>query len=206
MNVLFTNVRVIDGTGADLIVLARYMQILSGEVCKRVEGRMINIHHSFLPSFKGAKPYHQAHARGVKLVGATAHYVTPDLDEGPIIEQDVIRVDHTLPPERLAEAGIGTSVHFIPVHHLPYFRNLLGLEACGELSAAEVLAAAADPDATKNRGQMCEANFYTGELALQNGIKDEAARLFRLAAADCPKTFDEFSAANAELKTLGMRP
>jgi formyltetrahydrofolate deformylase len=96
---------VIDDTGADLIVLARYMQILSGEVCKRVEGRMINIHHSFLPSFKGAKPYHQAHARGVKLVGATAHYVTPDLDEGPIIEQDVIRVDHTLPPERLAEAG-----------------------------------------------------------------------------------------------------
>jgi len=66
---------------------------------------MINIHHSFLPSFKGAKPYHQAHARGVKLVGATAHYVTPDLDEGPIIEQDVIRVDHTLSPERLAEAG-----------------------------------------------------------------------------------------------------
>jgi formyltetrahydrofolate deformylase len=66
---------------------------------------MINIHHSFLPSFKGAKPYHQAHARGVKLIGATAHYVTPDLDEGPIIEQDVIRVDHTLPPERLAEAG-----------------------------------------------------------------------------------------------------
>ncbi len=96
---------VIDEAGADLIVLARYMQILSGEVCKRVEGRMINIHHSFLPSFKGAKPYHQAHARGVKLVGATAHYVTPDLDEGPIIEQDVIRVDHTLPPERLAEAG-----------------------------------------------------------------------------------------------------
>jgi formyltetrahydrofolate deformylase len=96
---------VIGETGADLIVLARYMQILSGEVCKRVEGRMINIHHSFLPSFKGAKPYHQAYARGVKLVGATAHYVTPDLDEGPIIEQDVIRVDHTLPPERLAEAG-----------------------------------------------------------------------------------------------------
>jgi len=96
---------VIGETGTDLIVLARYMQILSSEVCKRVEGRMINIHHSFLPSFKGAKPYHQAHARGVKLVGATAHYVTPDLDEGPIIEQDVIRVDHTLPPERLAEAG-----------------------------------------------------------------------------------------------------
>jgi formyltetrahydrofolate deformylase len=95
----------IGDTKADLIVLARYMQILSGEVCKRVEGRMINIHHSFLPSFKGAKPYHQAYARGVKLVGATAHYVTPDLDEGPIIEQDVIRVDHTLPPERLAEAG-----------------------------------------------------------------------------------------------------
>ena len=101
-------VRLLDVIGeadTDLIVLARYMQILSGEVCKRVEGRMINIHHSFLPSFKGAKPYHQAHARGVKLVGATAHYVTPDLDEGPIIEQDVIRVDHTLSPERLAEAG-----------------------------------------------------------------------------------------------------
>src|SRR5215470_3356486 len=96
---------VIDDTGADLIVLARYMQILSGEVCKRVEGRMINIHHSFLPSFKGARPYHQAHARGVKLVGATAHYVTPDLDEGPIIEQDVLRVDHPLGPDRLAEAG-----------------------------------------------------------------------------------------------------
>jgi formyltetrahydrofolate deformylase len=96
---------IIDETGAELIVLARYMQVLTGEVCKRVEGRMINIHHSFLPSFKGAKPYHQAHARGVKLVGATAHYVTPDLDEGPIIEQDVIRVDHTLMPERLAEAG-----------------------------------------------------------------------------------------------------
>jgi formyltetrahydrofolate deformylase len=95
----------IDETKTELVVLARYMQILSPEVCKRVEGRMINIHHSFLPSFKGAKPYHQAHARGVKLVGATAHYVTPDLDEGPIIEQDVIRVDHTLPPERLAEAG-----------------------------------------------------------------------------------------------------
>ena len=74
------------------------MQILSPEVCKRVEGRMINIHHSFLPSFKGAKPYHQAHAKGVKLVGATAHYVTPDLDEGPIIEQGLMRVDHTYSP------------------------------------------------------------------------------------------------------------
>ena len=98
-------ISIIDADDSELIVLARYMQILSPEVCKRVEGRMINIHHSFLPSFKGAKPYHQAHARGVKLIGATAHYVTPDLDEGPIIEQDVIRVDHTLPPERLAEAG-----------------------------------------------------------------------------------------------------
>jgi len=96
---------VIGAADADLIVLARYMQILSGDVCKRVEGRMINIHHSFLPSFKGARPYHQAHEHGVKLVGATAHYVTPDLDEGPIIEQDVIRVNHTMSPERLAEAG-----------------------------------------------------------------------------------------------------
>ena len=87
------------------IVLARYMQILSAEVCKRVEGRMINIHHSFLPTFKGAKPYHQAYAKGVKLVGATAHYVTPDLDEGPIIEQGLVRVDHSYSPERLVEAG-----------------------------------------------------------------------------------------------------
>ncbi len=95
----------IDETQTELIVLARYMQILSPEVCKRVQGRMINIHHSFLPSSKGPQPYHQAYAKGVKLVGATAHYVTPDLDEGPIIEQDVIRVDHTYPPQRLAEAG-----------------------------------------------------------------------------------------------------
>jgi formyltetrahydrofolate deformylase len=95
----------IDDAQVELIVLARYMQILSPDVCKRVEGRMINIHHSFLPSFKGAKPYHQAYAKGVKIVGATAHYVTPDLDEGPIIEQDVLRVDHTSGPQRLAEAG-----------------------------------------------------------------------------------------------------
>ncbi|MBN4841627.1 formyltetrahydrofolate deformylase, partial [Citrobacter braakii] len=79
----------------DLVVLARYMQILSPEFCEFLKGRAINIHHSFLPSFKGAKPYHQAHERGVKLIGATAHYVTADLDEGPIIEQDVIRIDHS---------------------------------------------------------------------------------------------------------------
>ena len=95
----------IDETSTELVVLARYMQILSPEVCKRIEGRMINIHHSFLPSFKGAKPYHQAHTKGVKLVGATAHYVTPDLDEGPIIEQGLMRVDHTYSPARLVEAG-----------------------------------------------------------------------------------------------------
>jgi formyltetrahydrofolate deformylase len=89
----------------DLVVLARYMQILSTEVCKRVEGRAINIHHSFLPSFKGGRPYHQAHARGVKLVGATAHYVTADLDEGPIIDQDVVRVDHSHGPAELAALG-----------------------------------------------------------------------------------------------------
>src|SRR6185295_15864256 len=91
--------------GVELVVLARYMQVLSDDLCKQLSGRIINIHHSFLPSFKGAKPYHQAHARGVKLIGATAHYVTPDLDEGPIIEQDVTRVNHTLSPERLTEAG-----------------------------------------------------------------------------------------------------
>lgn len=89
----------------DLVVLARYMQVLSDETCKRLEGRAINIHHSFLPSFKGARPYHQAHTRGVKLIGATAHYVTLDLDEGPIIEQDVIRVDHSLDPDQLTAAG-----------------------------------------------------------------------------------------------------
>ncbi len=89
----------------DLVVLARYMQILSDDLCKALEGRAINIHHSFLPGFKGAKPYHQAYSRGVKLVGATAHYVTADLDEGPIIEQEVIRVDHTYHPRTLATVG-----------------------------------------------------------------------------------------------------
>lgn len=89
----------------DLVVLARYMQVLSDDACKRLEGRAINIHHSFLPSFAGAKPYHQAYERGVKLVGATAHYVTPDLDEGPIIEQEVIRVDHRRSPADLTAAG-----------------------------------------------------------------------------------------------------
>ncbi len=89
----------------DLVVLARYMQILSAELCHALSGRCINIHHSFLPSFKGAKPYHQAHARGVKIIGATAHYVTSDLDEGPIIEQGVERVSHAHTPERLVEIG-----------------------------------------------------------------------------------------------------
>jgi formyltetrahydrofolate deformylase len=89
----------------DLVVLARYMQVLSDDLCRELSGRVINIHHSFLPSFKGAKPYHQAYERGVKLVGATAHYVTADLDEGPIIEQDVIRVDHNHNQEQLVSAG-----------------------------------------------------------------------------------------------------
>jgi len=89
----------------DLVVLARYMQILSPAFCAFLKGRAINIHHSFLPSFKGAKPYYQAHDRGVKLIGATAHYVTADLDEGPIIEQDVERVDHTLSPEDFTAVG-----------------------------------------------------------------------------------------------------
>lgn len=90
---------------ADFIVLARYMQILSDDFCARFAGRIINIHHSFLPSFKGAKPYHQARRRGVKLIGATAHYVTADLDEGPIIEQDVVRVDHRGSAENLVVIG-----------------------------------------------------------------------------------------------------
>jgi formyltetrahydrofolate deformylase len=95
----------IERAGADLVVLARYMQILSTDMCTRLQGRAINIHHSFLPSFKGAKPYHQAHARGVKIIGATAHYVTADLDEGPIIEQSVERVDHTHTPDDLVAIG-----------------------------------------------------------------------------------------------------
>jgi formyltetrahydrofolate deformylase len=89
----------------DLVVLARYMQVLSDDLSRDLSGRVINIHHSFLPSFKGAKPYHQAFARGVKLVGATAHYVTADLDEGPIIDQDVVRVDHRMAAEDLVRAG-----------------------------------------------------------------------------------------------------
>jgi formyltetrahydrofolate deformylase len=96
---------IIEETKAELIILARYMQILSTALCERFAGRVINIHHSFLPGFKGAKPYHEAHARGVKLIGATAHYVTPDLDEGPIIEQTVERADHTQSPEDLAAVG-----------------------------------------------------------------------------------------------------
>jgi formyltetrahydrofolate deformylase len=95
----------IDQHDIDLVVLARYMQILSDELCIALAGRAINIHHSFLPGFKGAKPYHQAYSRGVKLVGATAHYVTADLDEGPIIEQEVIRVDHTYHPGALSTVG-----------------------------------------------------------------------------------------------------
>jgi len=97
--------RLIAEQGIDLVVLARYMQILSAEFCAALRGRAINIHHSFLPSFKGARPYYQAHDRGVKLIGATAHYVTAELDEGPIIEQDVARVDHSLDPEDFAAVG-----------------------------------------------------------------------------------------------------
>lgn len=92
-------------TNTDLVILARYMQILSTPLCQALKGRAINIHHSFLPGFKGAKPYHQAHIRGVKLIGATAHYVTPELDEGPIIEQEVERVDHTHTVEQLIAVG-----------------------------------------------------------------------------------------------------
>ena len=96
---------IVDEYRADVVVLARYMQVLSDALCRKLLGRAINIHHSFLPGFKGAKPYHQAYDRGVKLVGATAHYVTPDLDEGPIIEQEVIRIDHNYDPRALATVG-----------------------------------------------------------------------------------------------------
>jgi formyltetrahydrofolate deformylase len=99
---------IIQSEGAELVILARYMQILSDDLCRKLSGRAINIHHSFLPSFKGAKPYYQAHDRGVKLIGATAHYVTADLDEGPIIEQDVARVDHSKTVDDLTTQGRDT--------------------------------------------------------------------------------------------------
>jgi len=104
---------IIQSEGAELVVLARYMQILSDDMCKKLAGRTINIHHSFLPSFKGAKPYYQAHDRGVKLIGATAHYVTADLDEGPIIEQDVARVDHSKTVEDLTTQGRDTEAQVL---------------------------------------------------------------------------------------------
>lgn len=104
---------IVDERGADLIVLARYMQILSDQLANRLYGRVINIHHSFLPSFKGAKPYHQAHRRGVKLIGATAHYVTPDLDEGPIIEQEVARVKHSDTADDLVRIGRDTEARVL---------------------------------------------------------------------------------------------
>ncbi len=96
---------VVTGSGADLIVLARYMQILSDAVCEKMSGKIINIHHSFLPSFKGANPYKQAYERGVKLIGATSHYVTADLDEGPIIEQDIVRITHAQSPDDYVSLG-----------------------------------------------------------------------------------------------------
>ena len=98
-------IELVDSTRTEIVVLARYMQILSDDLCGKLRGRAINIHHSFLPGFKGAKPYHQAYDRGVKVIGATAHYVTHDLDEGPIIEQVVERVDHGFTPDKLVAAG-----------------------------------------------------------------------------------------------------
>jgi len=100
--------RIVEETGTELVVLARYMQILSDDLCKKLAGKAINIHHSFLPGFKGAKPYHQAYERGVKLIGATAHYVTGDLDEGPSIEQEIQRVDHSYLPDDLVAIGRDT--------------------------------------------------------------------------------------------------
>ena len=100
-----TILKIIDELKIDFVVLARYMQILSSDFCRKMPGKIINIHHSFLPGFKGAKPYHQAHDRGVKIIGATAHFVTADLDEGPIIEQDVAHVNHSATPEQLIALG-----------------------------------------------------------------------------------------------------
>lgn len=98
----------ISETRSELVIMARYMQILSDEFCKDYAGRVINIHHSFLPGFKGARPYHQAYERGVKIIGATAHFATTDLDEGPIIEQNIVRIDHSYPPEKLQMLGRDT--------------------------------------------------------------------------------------------------
>ena len=102
---IFQIKRIVEETGAELVVLARYMQVLSDDLAAYLSGRCINIHHSFLPGFKGAKPYHQAHARGVKMIGATAHYVTADLDEGPIIAQDVEPITHADTPDDLVRKG-----------------------------------------------------------------------------------------------------
>jgi formyltetrahydrofolate deformylase len=115
----------IESAGAELVVLARYMQVLSADMCARLAGRVINIHHSFLPGFKGARPYEQAHARGVKLIGATAHFATTDLDEGPIIEQAVERVDHAFTPEQLLSTGrhveclaLGRALRYVLEHRV----------------------------------------------------------------------------------------
>lgn len=115
----------IEQYGAELVVLARYMQVLSEDLCERLAGRVINIHHSFLPGFKGARPYEQAHARGVKLIGATAHFATSDLDEGPIIEQALERVDHAFSPEQLLSTGrsveclaLGRALRYVLEHRV----------------------------------------------------------------------------------------
>ena len=117
--------RLIETSGAELLVLARYMQVLSADMCTRLAGRVINIHHSFLPGFKGARPYEQAHARGVKLIGATAHFATVDLDEGPIIEQAVERVDHAFTPDQLMSTGraveslaLGRALRYVLEHRV----------------------------------------------------------------------------------------
>ena len=119
--------RLVGDTGAELVILARYMQILSDALCTELSGRAINIHHSMLPSFKGARPYHQAYERGVKLVGATAHYVTADLDEGPIIEQDVARVDHTMTEADYIALGRDTEARVLSRAVQSYCENRLML-------------------------------------------------------------------------------
>ena len=120
---------VVEDTGAELVVLARFMQMLSDELCKKMSGRIINIHHSFLPSFKGANPYKQAYERGVKLIGATAHYVTADLDEGPIIEQDTVRITHAQSPDdyvslgRDVEAQVLSRAIHAHIHHRSFING-----------------------------------------------------------------------------------
>ena len=191
-------------TRSHLVVLARYMQILSDGLCRRLSGRAINIHHSFLPSFKGAKPYHAAFERGVKLVGATAHYVTGDLDEGPIIEQDVTRVDHTHTPEQLVAAGrdveaavLSRAVRWhsqtrVLLQRQPDRRLPVGAKECSMLSDEDLEGApCASTGSSPARTRTTRTRSTTTTPVLefpQSGERFEGVENFRSGAASTPPT------------------